>query len=150
MAKKKREILHEMMQTETKMANLYRLFAGRFSEDRAFWEKISAEEDQHSYLLSTAAIYLAFDMLPEVVLLDKLEELKRTNESIERITRQYEEKMPPKAEAYNFAVQMEKSLSEAFFQELLKLKNAPDVVAVWQRLGEESIDHSKRIASLFQ
>jgi len=145
---KKYEILSEMVKTEKYMENLYKLYAERFKEDGEFWEKIMSEEGQHASLLSEGFLYLAFDMLPDTALINKLEDLKLTNESIKQITKAYEENMPPKNEAYNYAVQMEKGLSEAFFQELLKMKSAPDVVAAWQRLGEESVDHSKRIASL--
>jgi len=145
---KKYEILSEMVKTEKYMENLYKLYAERFKEDGEFWEKIMSEEGQHASLLSEGFLYLAFDMLPDTALIDKLEALKLTNLSIEQITKAYKENMPPKNEAYNYAIQMEKSLSEAFFQELLKMKPAPDVLATWQRLGEESVDHSKRIASL--
>ena len=145
---KKQDILHAMIETEKNVAALYRLFAKRFKEDGKFWETISAEEEQHAAMLSSGALHLALDRLPESVLLDKLPDLQMTNTSIKNITEKYTWKMPPKEEAYNYAIQMEKSLSEAFFQELLQLKDVPDLVLLWQTLGAETVDHSKRIRSL--
>jgi hypothetical protein len=57
---------------------------------------------------------------PDEVLLDKLPDLRLTNASIKKTIEKYAKNMPSKEEAYNFAIQMEKSLSEAFFQELFQ------------------------------
>jgi hypothetical protein len=144
----KKEILIEMIKTEKNMAELYRLFAGYFEKDRRFWSAIKSEEDQHASLLESAVLLLALDMLPDIALIDKLKGLNEMNRSIVRVTEAYGNNMPPKEEAYNFAIQMEKSLGEKFFQELLKMKLAPGVVAAWQQLADESIAHSERIAAL--
>jgi rubrerythrin len=145
---KKKEILTEMIMVERNAAALYRLFAERFKEDSKFWQKIGAEEEKHAELLQSGVLFLALDMLPDVVLIDEIDLLRHTNASIAQITKRYADAMPPKREAYNYAIQMEKSLGEKFFQELLRMKFAPEVVALWQRLGEESVDHSSRIATL--
>jgi hypothetical protein len=150
MKDRKHQILSEMIKTERGMGDLYKLYAEYFTSDKGFWEQISAEEDKHAELLTSGILYLAFNILPEVVLLNKLEALRQTNESIWVVTKKYEREMPPKEEAYNYAIQMEKSLSEAFFQELMKMPFAPDVVAAWQSLAEESVDHSKRIAATLE
>ena len=145
---KKKEILRAMIETEKNVAALYTLFAARFKEDREFWKTISLEEEQHAAMLGSGVLHLALQILPDVVLLDKLPELRLTNESIKKIIEVYAKKLPPKEEAYNFAIQMEKSLSEAFFQELLRMKDAPELVALWQKLGAETVEHSKKIRSL--
>lgn len=144
----KQAILHAMVETEKNMAALYDLYADRFAQDKDFWKKISAEEEDHAAMLGTGALHLALDRLPESVLLDRLADLRMTNASIRNTTEQYAWRMPPKEVAYNYAIQMEKSLSEAFFQGILRMKDAPDLVAVWQKLGAETVDHSKRIADL--
>lgn len=145
---KKRELLNAMVETETNMEKLYGLYAARFRDDRDFWEEIKSEENQHAAILQTGELYLLFNVLPDEALLDKLEALKATNLSIRTVTQEYAQHMPSKEEAYNYAVQMEKSLSEAFFQELLKMKGAPEIIAVWQKFGAESVDHSERIRRL--
>jgi len=147
---KKQHILHAMIETEKTVAALYKLFAERFKEDRTFWEILSAEEEQHAAMLGSGALHLALDRLPDGVLLDKLPDLEMTNKSIKNIMEKYAWKMPPKEEAYNFAVQMEKSLSEAFFQELLAIKSEHELVDLWQKLGSETVDHSKRIQKLLE
>ena len=144
----KQMILRAMIETEKNVADLYKLYAARFQEDRVFWTGIALEEEQHAAMLGSAAFHLALDRLPDAVLLDNLPDLQITNASIKKITESYARKMPTKEEAYNYAVQMEKSLSEAFLQELLRMKDAPEVVAMWQRLGAETTGHSERIRNL--
>lgn len=145
---RKQAILRAMIETEENVAALYRLYANRFMEDREFWAEIAREEEGHAAMLGSAAFHLALDRLPDEVLINKLDDLKVTNTSIRKITEDYAKERPSKEEAYNYAIQMEKSLSEAFVQELLTMQDAPEIVAMWQRLGAETTDHSKRIRSL--
>jgi hypothetical protein len=137
--------IDEAINLELNVAELYTVFCKAFPKDFDFWWKLSEEENNHAALLrSLKRIGPVIGEIPGEIFPHKLEELIAANTSICAIIKKFK-KNPSRKEAFNIALEIEKSAGEMHFQTFMKRDSLPEDYDVFQKLNNDDIDHAARI-----
>lgn len=138
-------IINEAIKLELSIAELYFLYYKIFPDDADFWWELSLEEKNHASLLKTVLQFNDSNVeIPEDMLPTEVEELVKSNNSIEEFIRTIEVSQD-RTRAFQFAFMMENSTGELHYD--LYMKEGPDsaTTKLFQRLNGDDIDHAKRI-----
>ncbi len=139
------ELIDESIKVERNMEALYKLLAGIFPDDAAFFEQLEEEESNHALLLELAKKYLApVGTFPEGMLAGNLQMVAQANERIESAVDEYKESPPTRQEALDFAVRMELSAGEIHYQFAMDHGEEPEA-ETFRDLNGGDKDHAGRI-----
>jgi len=140
------QFLHESIQLEINVSDLYQLFYMKFPDDSEFWWQLSLEEVNHAALLrSINDLFLPEKILPRNILEKLSEEISKANQSIrERISR-YKLNTPSRSEAFTYAYQLELSAGEAHYEMFMNEIPESNVEKIFQKLNGEDKNHANRI-----
>lgn len=112
--------LEECCALEEKCAHIYRHFAKIFSDSKdisSIWEKIASEEDRHAHAFKLAIRKLKPGMADAGPCGKKLDKVMST---LEQIHREVETNHPTLVEAFELALNIEKSLAEFHIESVVK------------------------------
>jgi len=144
------EALDEARKTELLCSELYFLYTDLFPEDVDFWWTLTLEEKTHAAILETEYMFLQHNLMDETLLYKDLDALKKENERIERTLKEYKTRPPDKKEAYQFALSLENSGQEAYFQMLMSMSSNDRMVSILQELTGTEINHATRIQAFLE
>lgn len=142
-----RHLIGEAIQLELNVAEIYRGFHHRFSEDASFWWRLAIEEENHAGLLKNGMQhFLDAGMFPGELVGTSLDTLVNANHELERILRQEKEAPMSRASAFNLAIKLEELAGEMHFQNVMQEVNNPsEAVKLFQSLNVDDKDHADRI-----
>lgn len=143
-----KEIIQEMVNIEKNAEDLYRLYQDRFAEDARFWDDIADEETTHGSLIRLAVDVLRPRELEKIFTYDDLQQLKELNASIRGYIENFDKNPPTKEEAYRFAIDLEKSGYEAFYQGRMTESSDSKQMEIFQKMNRDCKDHAERIEKL--
>jgi rubrerythrin len=110
---------------EEKCAHIYRHFSKTFATSQhicSLWDKIAAEEDHHANIFRLAISKLKPGMIDVTPCNKKLEKIM---DSLESIHREVETKNSSLVEAFELALNIEKSLAEFHIDSVVKFSDSP-------------------------
>ena len=111
-------LFNEAIRVERNIASFYTLCATHFKDDQLFWQMLSEEEEHHAKILESGLeLLLEENLFPDAILDLDIEELKATNNKLEKEIAECKEKVPGKKEAYSYALELEQASLEFFFQQ---------------------------------
>lgn len=140
------EIIDESVKLELNASTLYSLFYGFYLEDSDFWWELQIEEKNHASLLkSIKEFFIPYDKMPEGLLVKNLDALKESNEAIESIISKVQKEIPSRLEAFELALELEKSATETHFQMFMEGSFGEKFENVIRNLNREDRDHYARI-----
>jgi len=142
------KLVDEAIKLELNVAELYTLYQEYFVEDKEFWKRMADEEKTHASLIKMASEILSISSLLQSFIHENLDELRRANKKIEEAIEGFMENAPPKEEAYKFAVELEESVNELYYQEGVTGTPDSNEMRILQQLNSESKDHAERIKKL--
>lgn len=142
--------LDEARKTELLCSELYFLYTDLFPEDANFWWTLTLEEKTHAAILETEYTFLQHNLLDESMVYKDLDTLKKENARIARTIEEYKKDPPDKREAYQFALSLENSGQEAYFQMLMSMSSDDRMVAILQELAGTEKNHADRIRGFFE
>ena len=136
-------IIEEAIELELNMAKLYGTFSEYLNNDRAFWFRIAIEEKNHAALLKTGKDFIRFDKFPLGFLPDNLELMKISNRKAKEAIKNFLQN-PDREEAFNLALEMEKTAGEIHFQLFMEKEAKDSIGDIFQKLNQADKDHEKR------
>ena len=133
---------------ERKVAALYILAAEIFPDNADFWDALSQEEETHAAIIHAGKDYFFEEGLFPVEILDP--DLDRINAlifAIDEKSRHYKTIHPSIKDFLLFALEIELSSGEYYFQIGLSLPVEKAAVKIMRDLAEGERDHFKKIAN---
>ena len=131
------------------MADLYSIFYATLEQHTEFWWKLHLEERNHASLIRTVRDY--FDPIgihPKDLLLEDLHEINHCNAIITDLIKRYNNQSPDEAEAFNIALTLEKTASEAHYQHFMS--SHEQLSSLFRRLNKDDKDHLERIKAYME
>ena len=111
-------LFNEAIRVERNIASFYALCATHFKDDQLFWQMLSEEEEHHAKILESGLeLLLEQNLFPNTILDLDIEELKATNDKLEKEITEFKEKALSKRETYTYALELEQASLEFFFQQ---------------------------------
>ncbi len=78
-------LFNEAIRVERNIASFYTLCATHFKDDQLFWQMLSEEEEHHAKILESGLeLLLEQNLFPNTILDLDIEELKATNDKLEK------------------------------------------------------------------
>ena len=146
MGNKLTQLVHEAIQLEFNVAKLYILFRDICSEDSEFWWRLVIEENNHAALLRSGIdFFMEAGLFPPDILPPVISDLQQANDKVISLLEQYDKNPPSREEAFNIALEIERSAGEIHFQRMMTKKGDSRIVELFQKLNEDDKDHIKRI-----
>lgn len=142
------QMFEALIETELYISELYLLYSDIFPEDRDFWWNLAVEEKNHAALMKSAVSFFKKGLFPDEILPDELEMIKSISAGITTQTQKFRLTHPSKDAAYHFAIKIEESGGEFYYQELMNKTSENKIIRIFQRLGEANKNHAERIRSL--
>lgn len=139
------DLLHQAIQLELNVGQLYMLFHRLLPDDAEFWWELSLEEDNHAALLKTANQMMKSHVeIPEDILPHGINELSDSNQMILRTMEDFE-KAPDRTRAFQLALEIEESAGESHYDKFMQ--SAPDsrIAKIFKKLNGDDINHAERI-----
>jgi hypothetical protein len=137
------------------IAELYLIFHRAFSEHEDFWWQLALEEKNHAGLIKTAKQhYPPTTTFPFGLISSDLEKLKYVNTKIASLVKKYHSNPPSEEEAFNVALELEKSAGEIHYQTFMDKEIDVTLINKWQyyeinkvfkTLNRNDKDHADRI-----
>ncbi len=142
-------LFNEAIRVERNIASFYTLCATHFKDDQLFWQMLSEEEEHHAKILESGLeLLLEENLFPDAILDLDIEELKATNNKLEKEIAEGKEKVPGKKEAYSYALELEQASLEFFFQQTTSDKSNEKATKIFDNLVGFDKDHAQRIQDL--
>ncbi len=142
-------LFNEAIRVERNIGSFYALCATHFKDDRTFWWKLSEEEEQHAKILESGLTFLLEENLfPNAIFDLDIEDLKVINGKVEEKIAQFQEKALNKKEVYAYALELEKTSLEFFFQQITSKKSDEKAIKIFNNLIGYDKDHARRIQNL--
>jgi ferritin len=140
-------LIKECINLELNVAELYLVFYNLFSEDAAFWWKMTVEEKNHAALLrSGKELYLPRNKFPPALVHGLLQDLINTNKELNSLIEEYEHNPPSREEAFNIALSIENSAYELHFQKFMDKKPSSRMEEIFQQLNQDDKNHAEKIS----
>ncbi len=148
MFEKMLQLIHESIQLELNVAELYKIFNKLFPEDAYFWWKLSEEETNHAYLIRKVGEldFLTKNIIEEM-LPRKLIEIREANQKISSYIDEYKLNPPSREEAFYVALEIEQSVSEMHYQRFMEKESEDIITQTFQKLNNYEKDHFERLRS---
>ncbi len=143
--KTKSDLLEAAVKIEERVSLLYFLYHTIFKDDSDFWYGLMVEEKDHAAVLKFAQLLLSDEEFPGEVLYNNIQELENIVETIDKKIELFESNTPGKAEAYGFAVEIESSGFEKYYNDLMKSETDDRVIDIMQKINNSETDHAERI-----
>ncbi len=142
-------LFYEAIRVERNIASFYALCATHFKDDQLFWQMLSEEEEHHAKILESGLeLLLEQNLFPNTILDLDIEELKATNDKLEKEITEFKEKALSKRETYTYALELEQASLEFFFQQTTSDKSDEQATKIFDNLVGFDKDHAQRIQDL--
>ncbi len=142
-------LFNEAIRVERNIASFYALCATHFKDDQLFWQMLSEEEEHHAKILESGLeLLLEQNLFPNTILDLDIEELKATNDKLEKEITEFKEKALSKRETYTYALELEQASLEFFFQQTTSDKSDEQATKIFDNLVGFDKDHAQRIQDL--
>lgn len=142
-----KKVLHQYRLQETLLSRLYSVFARLFPEHKAFWEKLSLEEDKHARLIEK----LSQATQKGLVLFDegkiKTFALETFLKRLEMLIAKAEKKEINALQAFTLAADFETSLIEKNVFTRFEALTEKGKNVLWS-LNSETLDHIERVKKM--
>lgn len=144
--------LEESVAYEERLAELYRLFAKRHPRDEAFWSELAVEEEHHAAILRSLGVWVAIGADVAHVVAPSLPKLKKSNAVLSRVLERARKEPVTRSDAFNIALNLERTASEAHFQKTMvgKAGGNDKLAGAMRRLCAFDKDHLKRIRAMMK
>ena len=143
------KLITESARLEANAARLYLLLSMLYTEDRDFWHTLHKEELKHEAVFrSFLDQSLPMGLFPEQMVHTRLETLQLTNGKIESDLGHFLMNHRTKREAYEYALQVEKSAGEAVYQQAMEMDSDSEALNLVQRINADCKDHLARIENM--
>lgn len=144
------EILNEAIDMEYNVAELYEVFAEKFTDDELFWEKIAKEEIKHAEILEGVKLYAKVFEEDRKYLYTKHEVLKKLNIELREKIELFRSVKTDKKTAYEYAYVLESSAFELHFQNMTEDFEKSEMLRKVSILAGDDKDHADRIEKLIR
>ena len=139
-------LIKESINLELNVAELYLVFYNLFSDDAAFWWKMTVEEENHAALLrSGKELYLPRNKFPRNLVHGLLQDLIDKNRELNALIEEYGRNPPSREEAFNIALSIENSAYELHFQKFMDKKPSSRMEEIFQQLNQDDKNHAEKI-----
>ncbi|MFC1490940.1 rubrerythrin family protein [Candidatus Latescibacterota bacterium] len=146
MVKHIKQTIDESINLELNISELYLIFNNAFQEDANFWWELSEEELNHAELVRKAG---RIDILPDGIVSELLhsilQDLIDDNIEVISLINKYKLTAPSREEAFNVALDVERSASEMHFQKFMENYSDNVLFQLFQKLNKDDKDHYARI-----
>jgi hypothetical protein len=144
-------IFNEAIRMERYVAALYRLYEKLFPEERAVWQNLVAEEENHAAIIQSGRDYFFEEgLFPFEALDTDLEKVRSINAAIEGTIVDFRQRTPTLAEALRRSLEFESSSVEYYYQYVLNLKPSSNAIMLFQELSGQSDSHERKILDLMK
>jgi rubrerythrin len=145
------QLFNEAIRMERYVAALYRLYQKRFPEERALWDQLVLEEENHAAIIQSGRDYFFEEGLFPLEALDAdLRQVQAINRSIQATIAAFRETPPELADALRRALEFESSSVEHYYQYVLQLPPESNAVVLFQELSNQSDSHERKILELMR
>jgi rubrerythrin len=143
------EIFNATIIMERRIAGFYNVLAGLFPDDAVFWEALSKEEETHAAIIHAGKDYFYEEGLFPIEMLDPdLDRINELNFMIEEKLRHFKSHTPTQKEALLFALQIENSSGEYYFQIVLSMPMGKAAIKLMKELAEGERDHIRKVMAM--
>lgn len=140
------QLAHEAIQLELNVGKLYLLFRQICPDDADFWWKLALEENNHAALIrSGVEFFMQAGLFPAEILPPVISDLQETNKKLTSLHECYDKNLPSREEAFNLALETERSAGEIHFQRIMTKAADSRILKLFQELNEDDKDHLERI-----
>lgn len=145
------ELIDYAVKVEKLVSDMYLLFSELFEINRDFWWKMGQEEMNHASIIESAKIFLRANILPYDALFDDLDSMKNTISQLETQLAKWHENTPDENECVKFALELEKSGQEFYFDSIVHHHKANNKIhEIFQKLSKDEESHIVKMNNLLK
>ncbi|MBN1675760.1 MAG: rubrerythrin family protein [Kiritimatiellae bacterium] len=136
---------------ERSAGQLYALYADLYPEDADFWRGLQIEEENHASIVKTMfETYVPLGLFPRELLDPDLDSLRAANGKVLAALARFREHPPAKRDAYVFAVELEESSGEMYYQEAMVKNVGSEILQIVRQVNNNDKDHAIRIRAFME
>jgi rubrerythrin len=140
------ERLYACIEVEKTVSEIYRRFAELFPTEKAFWEQLALEEENHVAILMVGRIYHRKGELPDYVVPPSLPLVGAAFHDVKKMKDKAMEGTITLEEASRMALEAEENIVESYFQEVMTKETDSKVLSSLKRLMHDTELHVKKIS----
>jgi rubrerythrin len=137
--------LEACLKIEMLCEEIYYSMCNIFPEAKQLFRQLAEEEERHADILTISAGFHNMGVMPAIVVPDSVPKIKESLDLAEKIRREIEEKTISLREALHMALQLEESVAEVYFNELMADKSDEEIISHLQRYYKDEMRHTERI-----
>jgi len=146
MYQKAGQILDLLRQVELVVAELYRRFSRSFVQDRAFWEALSRDEENHAAMVEELKTTLLKNGFPFALGKISLVALSTYRQGVESQLNRLEKGEIQRQNAFYIARDFERTLIERSFYDMIRSEK-PEYKALQEKIRRETEFHLQKLES---
>jgi rubrerythrin len=144
------EKLQACLRVETLCEEIYYSLCGLFPEAGELFRQLAEEEERHADILTICTGFHDIGALPEVVVPDSAPHIQKSVEVAEGLKRTIQEETLSLGAALEKALELEESVAEIYFNELMAGESDAEVVSHLQRYYKNEMSHTEKIRRFIQ
>lgn len=142
------KIIKGCIAMERVVANIYNAFVQLFPEERAFWEELARDEQDHESWLSSVNFFEMIDLLPSTDMLPTKELIDNSLKYAENKNLHLRSNPMSLEEALKLALHLEESMVEIFANQLIANVMATSYESLSQRILMAEKIHKAKIEDM--
>lgn len=144
------ERLRLCIEVEETACEIYTILQDMFPQDRGFFHDMALEEENHASVLTVATGFNRVGKLPDRIVPRSMSPIYKSHDVAIDIRQKITKNDMSIKEALELALQMEESMVESYFYEVMHSKTEDKVMSVLQEMATYSESHTEKIKNFME
>ncbi len=142
------ERLEACLQLETLAEEIYLKLCTLFPDESKLFQLLAEEEARHADILTISVGFNRINELPDEIVPDSAVQIRKAINIAQRIKQRLDETTVSFSEALDMSLELETSMAENYFNEMMKKKMNNEIISYLQRFYKDEESHADRIKKL--
>ena len=139
------ERLEACLKIETLCEEIYYSLCNAFPEAKRLFRQLAEEEERHADILTISAGFHKLGLISDIIVPNSVPEIKESLDLAEKMRRTVTEQTLSLREALQMALELEASVAEVYFNELMTDTSDEEVISHLRQYYKDEMRHTDRI-----
>jgi rubrerythrin len=137
--------LEACLKVELLCEEIYYSMCNLFPEAKKLFRQLAEEEERHADILTICSGFHKLGVMPDIIVPDSAPKIKESLELAEEMRQKVIEETLSLREALQMALDLEESVAEIYFNELMTEQSEEGIISHLQKYYKDEIPHTERI-----
>ena len=137
--------LEACLKIETLCEEIYYSLCNIFPQAKKLFRQLAEEEERHADILTISAGFHNLGALSDIIVPDSSSRIKESLDLARKVKKEIEARPILLREALQMALELEESIAEVYFNELMTEKSGEEIISHLQQYYKDEMRHTDRI-----